>query len=79
MLNRRQFLNDMVRGGIFASLTLLSGILIRRWGKAGECQRGLTCGNCKLSDQCSLPEAEKYRAYRPGSKNNRNEDGRNRK
>ena len=79
MLNRRQFLNDMVRGGIFASLTLLSGILIRRWGKADECQRGLTCGNCKLSVQCTLPEAKKYRADRPGSNNTGNEDGRNRK
>ena len=59
--NRREFLSILVRGSILASLTLLSGILIRRWNDADECHRNYICGNCNLSDTCRLPEAKKYK------------------
>lgn len=79
MLNRRQFLSTLIRGSILASLTLLSGILIRRWNEADGCLQNYTCGNCNLSNNCRLPEAKNYRDNKPGSKENIIEGGRNRK
>jgi hypothetical protein len=79
MQNRRQFLGTLIRGSILASLTLLSGILIRRWNEADGCHQNYICGNCKLSNNCRLIEAKNYRENKPGSKENMTENGRTRK
>ena len=75
MQDRRQFLNNLARGGILALLALVSGIMIRRWETSEECRRGYSCGNCGVSDNCPLPQATQYRSDRPGLKKN-GEDGR---
>ncbi len=77
MQNRRQFIKNLVRGGILASLALLSGIFIRRWYEAESCQRSLACEMCNLADRCTLPEAEKYRIEKPGSEKTLTENGTN--
>jgi hypothetical protein len=79
MQNRRQFITNLVRGGILVSLTLLSGIMIRRWDEADECRRGFACGNCTLSERCTLPEAGQYREIKKGSGKTGTKDGRERK
>ena len=79
MQSRRQFLSTLIRGSILASLALLSGILVRRWKNADGCHQNYTCGNCSLSDNCRLPEANNYRDNKPGSKEHITEDGRIRK
>ena len=61
MQNRRNFLNTLVRAGIFSSLALLSGIFIHRWGESDDCNKNFACANCNISDRCQLPEADKYR------------------
>jgi hypothetical protein len=59
--NRRHFFTALIRGGILASLTILSGALIRRWSESADCPHNFTCGNCDLSNRCELPEADSHR------------------
>ena len=61
MQNRRKFISMVIRGGIFASLGVLSGVLVRRWSEAEGCRENFICGGCDLSNQCRLPEADRYR------------------
>jgi hypothetical protein len=61
MQNRRKFISAVIRGGIFTSLGVLSGVLIRRWSEADGCRENFICGTCDLSNQCRLPEADRYR------------------
>lgn len=61
MQNRRKFIQAVIRGSILGTFTLLSGILVRRWINAEDCQHNLACGNCNLSNKCKLPDADKYR------------------
>jgi hypothetical protein len=79
MQNRRQFLTNLVRGGIFVSMTLLGGILVRRWGEADECHRSFACRGCTLSERCTLPEAEEYRHDRQVPEKTVLKNGRDRK
>jgi len=79
MQNRRQFLTNLVRGGIFVSMALLGGMLARRWGEADECRRSYACGGCTLSERCPLPEAEEYRQERQVPKKTVTKNGRERK
>ncbi|MEI7500089.1 MAG: hypothetical protein WCK84_06520 [Bacteroidota bacterium] len=76
MQNRRQFFDTLVRVGIFASLTLVSGALISRWTGADKCSQGHACGNCNLSNRCQLPEADEHRLEKARSTKTNAEDGR---
>ncbi|MEI6681141.1 MAG: hypothetical protein WCO44_00860 [Bacteroidota bacterium] len=66
MTSRREFLTGMARGGILGLMVLFSGAMLRRWEKADGCRRSYACGNCGLSDNCNLPEAEKFRMDKSG-------------
>ena len=79
MQNRRQFVQTLIRGGIFSSLTLLSGALIFRWGGAADCHQNYISGNCDFSNQCNLPEADKHRLDKARLPKTNAEDGRTRK
>ena len=79
MQNRRQFLSNLARGGIFGLMALFSGIMIKRWADADGCRRNFACGGCGLSDHCVLPEAGKFRKERTGAEKTKTEDGRDRK
>jgi hypothetical protein len=76
MQNRRNFIQTLARGGIFASLTFLSGIFIHRWSEAGGCEQNFICGNCSLSDRCKLPEADQHRLEKARSPKKKTTDGR---
>ncbi len=60
MLNRRDFIQTLVRGSILAGLTLLTGALVYRSRKGG-CESGFACGSCPKSDGCNLAEAKAFR------------------
>ena len=74
--NRRQFINLVARGSIFASLTLLGGFLFRRWDDAPECRKNFACGSCNATNQCQLPEADMFRLEKAKLPEPKAEDGR---
>jgi hypothetical protein len=61
MQTRRQFVQNLIRGGIFSSLAFFSGIMTHRWIESTDCQNKQACGNCGSSNSCQLPEADQYR------------------
>jgi Na+-translocating ferredoxin:NAD+ oxidoreductase subunit B len=63
MTTRREFISTIVRGGILAGLTFLTGGLLFRTGKEGQCGFNFACGTCSRSGSCSLPEAVMNRQY----------------
>lgn len=75
MQTRRRFLTVMARGGIFASLAVFSGVMIRRWSEAGECRKNFACGACNASNRCRLPEADNFRLEQAKSVNNSPKNG----
>ncbi|MDP1622888.1 MAG: hypothetical protein Q8M08_11190 [Bacteroidales bacterium] len=79
MQNRRAFFKTMIRGGIFTSLTVLSGVLIRRWSESEDCQKNFACNNCGLSNRCQLPEADRYRLDAARSPKVNTSDGKTRR
>ena len=79
MLNRRQFLINLFRGGILALLAIVSGTMIRRWGEAEDCRRSYACGSCNQAVNCTLPEAGMYRERQHTSNETGTKDGRNRR
>ena len=74
--SRRQFMNAVARGSIFASLTFLGGVLFRRWYEAPACQKNFACGNCNASSQCQFPEADRFRLEKAKLPETKAEDGR---
>ena len=63
MSTRRDFLNTVMRGGLLAGLTFLTGGLILRSGKEGACGFDFACGTCSRSGDCNLPEAVANRQF----------------
>jgi Na+-translocating ferredoxin:NAD+ oxidoreductase subunit B len=63
MTTRRDFLNTLVRGGLLAGLTFITGGLIFRSGREDSCGFDFQCGSCSRSDGCTLPEAMLKRQY----------------
>jgi hypothetical protein len=61
MKERRQFLSVLIRGGIVTSLAVLGGVFTKRWRDSDQCGDNFACGNCRLSDECRLPEADRFR------------------
>ncbi len=56
VMDRRNFLSAVVRGGILAGLTATSGyLLLRKGGNSFECNS--ICKGCKTLPICSKPEA----------------------
>ena len=56
MASRRDFLNQMMRGGILAALGILGGGLIFRSKIRETCGFDFACGGCSQSEGCTLPE-----------------------
>ena len=67
-MNRKTFIHQLVRGGILAALAVLSGTLLsrRQVRLERDCAGELPCRSCRKLSSCSLPEAEKERAYEKG-------------
>lgn len=63
MSTRREFINQLVRGGILTGLTLLGGGLIFRSKIKESCGFNFVCGNCSQSADCTLPEGIASRGY----------------
>jgi len=64
MLNRRSFIEKLIRNLIFVILASLSGFLIFR-DKTDEqqaCDFDFICKNCKKKQDCALPEALQYKS-----------------
>ncbi len=61
-------MNQVARGGILASMVLISGVLLSRWqlSRPQGCGPGHPCRNCKKWKDCRLPEAEKARRNEKG-------------
>jgi hypothetical protein len=76
MKSRRQFFNTLIRVGMFASLSLITGALIRRWSEAADCQQNFTCDHCTLSNQCQLAEADNFRLNQASMQKTNIDDGR---
>lgn len=55
--SRREFLEQIVRGGILAGLGLLGGVLMFRSKREGVCSFSESCGSCPRSGECELPQA----------------------
>jgi Na+-translocating ferredoxin:NAD+ oxidoreductase subunit B len=60
---RREFIQNVIRGGLLAGLTVLTGGLAFRPGKENSCDFGFLCGKCARKDDCTLPEAIASRQY----------------
>ena len=53
-------MQSLVRGGIFAGLTVLTGTLVYRSRKSG-CGLGIACDTCPKSKDCNLAKAKAFR------------------
>jgi len=58
-MNRRHFIQAVIRGGMLGGLLLIPGIfLTRRQVKGkGECPASFRCAGCGKLERCTLPEA----------------------
>jgi len=61
MQKRRHFLKSIIRGSLFASFGLLTGVLLYRREGNAACRPDFACGNCSFEKGCRLPEADSYR------------------
>jgi Na+-translocating ferredoxin:NAD+ oxidoreductase subunit B len=61
MPNRREFLNVLCRGTILTGLAAVSGVLVYRSVKGGNCSLDTSCGTCGKSADCDLPRATLFR------------------
>jgi electron transport complex protein RnfB len=57
MTTRRAFIHKLVRGGILASLGVLTGSLVFRKGKEGACGLTIPCEACSKNATCTLPRS----------------------
>jgi Na+-translocating ferredoxin:NAD+ oxidoreductase subunit B len=57
MPSRREFIDKILRGGILAGLSVLTGGLIIRSRYGSACPPGLVCGSCSKAGKCDLPQA----------------------
>jgi hypothetical protein len=62
-MDRRIFLHRFARGGMLASLVLLTGVLIsrRQVSVSTACSGDYPCRRCRDLQNCALPEAMKER------------------
>ncbi|MCK5135928.1 MAG: hypothetical protein KAR19_09105 [Bacteroidales bacterium] len=67
-MDRRDFINRIFRGGLLASLAVISGILFSRRQVAlqDDCFDDFQCRNCRKLNNCTLPEADKARVDEKG-------------
>jgi hypothetical protein len=67
-MNRKAFINTLVRGGILGTMALLAGVLISRKqiSLEKECGLNLQCRNCSKVKACELPEAKTERGDEKG-------------
>ncbi|MEN8121762.1 MAG: hypothetical protein ABFS35_15530 [Bacteroidota bacterium] len=63
MLNRRSFIEKLVRSFILVVLASVSGFLIFREDATDEeaCDFDFVCKNCKKKQNCTLPQAIQYK------------------
>ena len=76
MKSRREFLTSLPRIGILSAMAIFSGVMIHRWINREKCDRQLACGNCTLSVNCMLPQAENFRAGKVTGNKVKQDDGR---
>lgn len=59
-MERRQFINRLMRWGLFASMIALVGVFVTK-GKVSEqaCQLNSVCDKCASKGNCELPQAKK--------------------
>ena len=62
-MNRRQYLEKLVRSSIFLFLGGTTGLMIykKKVDMAATRDCSFRCGNCHKLNGCSLPEAKKFR------------------
>ncbi len=62
-MNRKDFINKIIRYGIFIFLVALSANLIVKRTSSGKklCEENEVCSSCKKLPTCTLPEANKTR------------------
>jgi electron transport complex protein RnfB len=63
MPTRREFINQLVRGGILSGLAILGGGLIFRSKIKETCGFDFACGSCPGSTSCTLPEGVASREF----------------
>ena len=61
MMDRRNFIQQIGRGTILATLAAMMGVLVSRRQVVGDqdCSANFQCRNCNKLTACELPEAEK--------------------
>lgn len=64
MLNRRSFIEKLIRNLILVILALVSGFLVfrERTNEEQACDFDFICKNCKKKQNCILPEALQYKS-----------------
>lgn len=63
-MDRRKFLESILRYGLLAALLLVSGFLVRKHAKDPDpCQVNPFCRNCGQLADCHLPQALKEKDH----------------
>ncbi len=61
MLNRRDFIRNILRGSFVVGLATMSGVLLLREKSDKPCDFDFICQSCKQAKTCALPEGQKFR------------------
>ncbi|MGM0474470.1 MAG: hypothetical protein ACQERV_10020 [Bacteroidota bacterium] len=69
-MDRRDFIQRLMRGGLLAGLLVIPGIFLsRRQVSSGSgCTGDFRCSSCGMLDRCTLPEAVHEREAGEGGK-----------
>ncbi len=60
-MNRREFFEKIMRYGLFAFLTAISGYLVLKEQTNENCDLDFVCKNCKINKTCNLEQANSFR------------------
>jgi hypothetical protein len=60
-MNRREFINSLIRNGLLTILGILSVFLIFKPASTEICELNFACKNCQINKNCNLEEAKKFR------------------
>lgn len=60
-MNRREFLDKIAGGVIFAVILALTGFLFFKEETGETCELEFVCKNCKQNKSCNLDEAKEFR------------------
>jgi hypothetical protein len=67
-MNRKAFIHQLVRGGIFTAMAILAGVFLyrRQISVEKECGLNFQCRSCSRLKDCKLPEAKNERSDEKG-------------